>query len=1010
MKTQFLFKKAIGLMTWFLSIGISFAQSLVITPSPPATSVINAVDIPAALFTGVPEITIPLGVIQGRKLSQPVSLSYQASGFKVSDTGGSTGLGWSLNGGGIVARVLRGRPDEKTNGYFQYANSIPNYQDNIPVATKTQLAENDIDMVPDVFYYSTGTDGGKFIFDNQLQPRLIPQKDVKITVTSTSTLNEFNVISEGGTKHIFTGGELTTVVQPFGGTFSYTSSWYLSKIISVDNTDTIKFNYVSLSNYIYSVPQNGFFYFYYMVPSNSYVGNHTMSYDSLNYPVNISGAKYLQSIESALQKVEFQFVTTGGLPRRLDKAIMYRKSPIDGTWVVEKTTNFSYSMFQDVDNGLRRLKLDSIKDVAPNSQMSPPYKFSYSSKKLPKPNSKAQDHWGYYNGANSNTNLIPSMTVDSYTVSTNDREVHSSYVDGCMLTKIVSPLGGTTEYYFESNTYGATTGPGLRISKIVQKDPYSSINSITNYGYNNPTTGISSGNLMDYPSYTVTLDVRDNTGGTLKSYYCRLINVYPTGAGTFGNMPVIYQYVTTYNNDDQNTTGKTVNKFSVVTGSSQQYPFFPKPERSWLAGNPEQTEAFKVVAGSPTIVSKTVNTFNVATNFPVTGLSIAYNKILFGSLSPTNVDFTAENYNENSRFQFMSRSDDYIYEQNSGTLNAATTKKFYYDNKSAHLQPTRIVTQTSNSVDSVKQEITYPFDYPAAGPMGAMQNLHMVSFPVETRTILKQGTNEYVIDYQKTDYYQWTTFGIYPEYGYRGKLSAGLLKSTFLANPSSYMQRVNIFGTYNTYGYLTESQRDAGIPSSIIFDSRSGQQTAQVLNARTNQIAYTSFESKDNGGWTIVTTNIISTDSKTGTHALLLTSGNTITKTSLQAGKYAVTYFEKDGTVTFTLSGGATLLSTQTVSAGADGWTLRIKHINVTGTGNTIQLTGSNIKIDELRLHPEGGIMSTTAYNECALPTTVTDAKMNSRHYEYDEWGRVKVVRDRNKNILEYFEYKVADN
>jgi YD repeat-containing protein len=1011
MKKKSCIKRTIPFLGLSFALSASFAQNVIVTPSPTAASVVNSIDIPAALYTGVPDINIPLFAIRGKKLSQPISLSYQASGFKVTDTGGNLGLGWSLAGGGMVTRVMRGRPDDQTDGYFSRAATVPGFQDNIPLATKTKLAENELDMLPDIFYYNTGTDGGKFVFDNQLQPRLIPQKDVRITVNNTA-LETFNIIAEDGTRHIYTRGD-TTYVETFGGLLSYVSTWYLSKIISVDNTDSLTFNYAPIPDYDYTVAPHGFYYFFYMVPppdQHPYVSNHSMKSDSLSNDFHAKGAKYLESIESSRQKVEFKFATTG--PRKLDKVTLYTRSSTDDSLLVDKSFTFSYGWFQDTDNQLRRLRLDSITEIAGNGKSNPPYKFYYSSDRLPAPNSSAQDHWGYYNGA-SNTNLIPAMTVDGYTVSTNDRGVHADRVGGCMLSKIVSPLGGSTEYYFQGNTYGSsnTPGPGLRISKIVQKDPYSAINSVTNYDYADPVAGNSSGTLMDLPSYTAILNVSDNHAGPTLHYKCELINVYPTGSGTFANTPVVYQYVTTYNNDDVNATGKTVNKFSVLPGITQQYPFFPPSDNSWQLGNPAEISACKVVSGTATPVSKTVNTFSLGTySTIVKGLRAAYNKILFGTLAPTDADFVIENCYENSIFQYVSQSVDYTYEQNSGTLNLSVGRKIYYDNSSVHLQPTRIVTSTSIPGDSLRKEITYPFDYPSTGVMGEMQALHMKSYPVETRSITKTGATEYVTGYQKTDYFQWAPSRIYPQYEYRGKLPGKVLKSTFLANPSSYLRRVQDFVAYDGGGYLIEAKREGGTPSAQMFDSQVGSKTAEALNAHYDQIAFSSFESKASGHWALTPANITNTDAKTGTRCIVLQTGAPVWATFFPAGNYTLTYFEKGGSATLLLNGGATSLGSQTIPAGPDGWTLQVKQINFTGTTSGMSLSGSNIKIDEVRLCPRDAVMSTTSYNERGQPTTATDGQMNSRYYEYDEWHRMKVVRDRNRKILEHYEYHIADN
>src|SRR5690606_2759170 len=141
-----------------------------------------------------------------------------------------------------------------------------------------------------------------------------------------------------------------------------------------------------------------------------------------------------------------------------------------------------------------------------------------------------------------------------------------------------------------------------------------------------------------------------------------------------------------------------------------------------------------------------------------------------------------------------------------------------------------------------------------------------------------------------------------------------------------------------------------------------------------------------------------------------LTTTHTISKTGLPAGDYVVSYYQKGGAVTFGLTGGGTVSNTETIAAGSDGWTHVKKAIHITGTGNTIQLTGSGIKIDELRLYPVDGIMSTTSLNAKGQPVTQTDANMRSVFNEYDVWGRLTLQRNHNEEIIQQYQYRVAGN
>ena len=103
--------------------------------------------------------------------------------------------------------------------------------------------------------------------------------------------------------------------------------------------------------------------------------------------------------------------------------------------------------------------------------------------KLPHKRSKGQDHWGYYNGEDSNFTLIPDfvVTIPSYNNSPStftfsppqgsaDREVNPSYSNASILQSITYPEGGKTTYTFENNS-GLDNGNleyfgGLRIKKM----------------------------------------------------------------------------------------------------------------------------------------------------------------------------------------------------------------------------------------------------------------------------------------------------------------------------------------------------------------------------------------------------------------------------------------------------------------------------------------------------------------------------------------------------------------
>ncbi len=97
-------------------------------PTPNAASLGTYGIIPVSLYTGKPNISIPLYTFEYRGLSLPISLDYDASGVKVNELPGWVGMNWSLKAGGVITRSVRGYVDERHNvivnlpGPDQYEN------------------------------------------------------------------------------------------------------------------------------------------------------------------------------------------------------------------------------------------------------------------------------------------------------------------------------------------------------------------------------------------------------------------------------------------------------------------------------------------------------------------------------------------------------------------------------------------------------------------------------------------------------------------------------------------------------------------------------------------------------------------------------------------------------------------------------------------------------------------------------------------------------------------------
>lgn len=88
------------------------AFSQVNITSPAATEFVKSQRIPVSYFNGLPTINIPLYTANSKDLELPITLNYYASGIKVNQYPTYMGLGWNMNAGGCITRIINGLADE----------------------------------------------------------------------------------------------------------------------------------------------------------------------------------------------------------------------------------------------------------------------------------------------------------------------------------------------------------------------------------------------------------------------------------------------------------------------------------------------------------------------------------------------------------------------------------------------------------------------------------------------------------------------------------------------------------------------------------------------------------------------------------------------------------------------------------------------------------------------------------------------------------------------------------
>jgi len=320
-------------------------------------------------------------------------------------------------------------------------------------------------------------------------------------------------------------------------------------------------------------------------------------------------------------------------------------------------------------------------------------------------------------------------------------------------------------------------------------------------------------------------------------------------------------------------------------------------------------------------------------------------------------------------------------------------------------------TTTVNSLgETIEKRVYYPYDYNITGALTEMKDKNMLYLPVASETwLLKDGTEAKLLSAEVADY-QKTVNGDYkPAKKYRLNSIAPIPLSTIgefdptkLNRNGSVLKAQESF-TYNNQGKMIQVAAFGRVEANIYDDYGEGL-IAKAANTDVNSIAYSSFEDGAAGNWTITpvagASPIISdATAPTGKRSIYLGEVTTITKTGLDPNKkMIISYWSKGGTVNIS---GSSKLSEKT-GAVINGWTLKV--IKLSGS-SSISVNGTGY-LDELRLHPEDAEMLTQTYNEWRTIASQTGTDNISTYYEYDELGRMKCIRDMQKNIVQSHEYK----
>ncbi len=433
----------------------------VIPPPPEVFGIARYGDFNVNLFKGEPDINIPLFTFKSATLSVPISLTYNSGGIKVNDPASSMGLGWTLNAGGVITRVVKGQPD------FKKKRKLPvDIRDFAPNSLKVdgRLADTIIsqqfDTEPDIFYYSFLGRGGKFVFNTDSQAVVSPFQMLKFSNNGID-----NIIDENGIKYTFGHGELSYVeedcsigmINPRDFTGLYPSAWYISQIID-PGIDTISFEY---ERFYYRYEEGNYQteYIFWFAQSGCTVPNLNRNCTSIR---TVHGQRikkirsrrnntYVEFIYDSQQREDFYVMDTEMTytQNALAKINVYNNAGL--IYDIDFTYGYFRSPGYDPGSSAREKALASrLKLLSVTERGKPPYRFYYNEiTSLPERLSYRQDHYGYYNAKGNFTTLIPKSDLLVYQGA--DRSVDSVAAKANILQTIIYPTGGSTKFDYESN-------------------------------------------------------------------------------------------------------------------------------------------------------------------------------------------------------------------------------------------------------------------------------------------------------------------------------------------------------------------------------------------------------------------------------------------------------------------------------------------------------------------------------------------------------------------------------
>ena len=443
-------------------------QTDILPQSPEAAAMVKYTLLPVTLYSGLPQVGVPLFDIKTPNLDVPVSLSYNYNGFKPAETASDVGLGWNVQGAGVITRIVKSRVDHLDSHVI--GNDYDNYINMNLMAFKQTILQNMglalMDGEPDLYVFNAPGLSGKFIM-MQGKAYMFPYQNIQIQ--SLGTELGFVITNEKGDRYFFQNGEESHHQQTsqFGEYIpDHMSAFFLSSIVSADLTDTIQYAY---NSYTYQQPPNYSQTLTTTIDAGASISRTTVI--SQNFVQSPSNGDYidaltLASISSKNERVVFNM---GSTPRQDIFALNGTMYPLTSVAVYSSLGSVLSKQFNLVQNYFNgKLNLTEVDETTPLSdgmdsaelkELTQKYQFQYLDPQtgvtsVPGWNNLSVDHWGYYNGAVNQMLFTSDDIAYSSTYPLGNRDADEGYCQTNALSQVTYPTGGYSTFTYELNQTG----------------------------------------------------------------------------------------------------------------------------------------------------------------------------------------------------------------------------------------------------------------------------------------------------------------------------------------------------------------------------------------------------------------------------------------------------------------------------------------------------------------------------------------------------------------------------